>query len=193
MKARRKLTRRKLEEAEFFLTQLRPNYNKDRKFDFYLSAFVSAARSVPWAMQAEYATRPGWREWYDAKKPDSEELRLFKGTTTVRNRSQKAGALRTLSHVKVAGLVMPNGDEMLPKEILARAMREGIPAKIGGVSGKYTVEYVIDGQLIMLLAKKVIFERQLQEFPGEDILDVCDRYYKAISALVAQCEARFDA
>ncbi len=57
-------------------------------------------------------------------------------------------------------------------------MRDGIPAKIGGSSGKFTLEFVIEGQPIMLFAEGVIFKRQLEEFPGENILDVCKKYYK---------------
>lgn len=193
MGKRANLTRRKLEEAEFFLGQLRPNYNKERKFDFYLSAFISAARSVTWVMKAEYAKVPGWKEWRETHKSDSDEARLFKGTTAVRNRTQKTGALKTLSKVKVGGLSLPNGDEALAKEILGRAAREGIPAKIGGSPGKFTLEYVIEGQPVVLLAENLLFKRHLEEFPDENIVDVCERYYKAISALVADCEARFDA
>ena len=193
MENRRKLTRRKLQEAEFFLAQLKPNYNKDRKFDFFLSAFISATRSVPWAMRSEYSKVPGWKEWYEARKPAPEEERVLQGTTAVRNRTQKIGALKTLSKVKVAGLSLPNADQALAKEMLEHAMRDGIPAKIGGSSGKFTLEFVIEGQPIMLFAESVIFKRQLEEFPDENILDVCKKYYKSIAALVTECEARFDA
>lgn len=87
-------TRRKLEEAKFFLDQLRPNYGKEKKFDFYLSAFISAARSITWVMGAEYGDVPGYKDWFDGLQPSEEEERLLKGTNTLRVRTQKQGASR---------------------------------------------------------------------------------------------------
>ena len=52
-------TKHKLEEAKFFLEQLRANYGKLKKFDYFLSAFISSARSVTWVMRNEYSSVPG--------------------------------------------------------------------------------------------------------------------------------------
>jgi len=58
-------TRRKLSEAEFFLRKLTTHQqqvfqNEPEAFGFYLSAFLSAARSVSFVLQAEQ------KERYDA-------------------------------------------------------------------------------------------------------------------------------
>ena len=185
------LTRRKLQEAKFFLGLLKPNYTKEQKFDFFLSAFVSAARSVTWVMRSEYSDTPGWSEWHRTRQLDSAEEQLFKGTTIVRNRTQKLGALKTLMGATVAGVYLANGDEVAANNIFKQAAQDGLPAKIGGSSGKYTIELMIEGRPVVLYAREVQFDRRLEEFPGKHILDVCKRYYESLAKLVNECEARF--
>ncbi len=83
MSAHGHLTQFKLDEARFFLDHLAPNYGKERKFDFFLSAFISAARSVTWVMKAEYADVEGWAAWFHLvrlrrrKPPYSKAPRTF--------------------------------------------------------------------------------------------------------------------
>jgi len=67
-------TQRKLREAQFFYGRLvdskdlmGPDRNEPDAFSFYLSAFMSAARSVPWVLQCEE------KEKYEAWKPKWEE------------------------------------------------------------------------------------------------------------------------
>ncbi len=60
------MTRRKLAEAKFFLAHLeeqRTTQHDWAAFTFYFSAFISAARSVPWVFRAED------RELYDRVQP----------------------------------------------------------------------------------------------------------------------------
>jgi hypothetical protein len=144
-------------------------------------------------MCAEYKRVPGWKHWYDERKPTTEEARIFKGTTDVRNRTQKAGALRTVSKITVAGLSLPNGDNAQLKSIIDRARRDGIAAQISGSGSNYTLKLQVEGQPVILAARKVQMERELAEFPGQDILRICDQYYGMVSQLVTDCEKRFDA
>lgn len=193
MSARGHLTQLKLDEAKFFLDQLKRNYGKERKFDFLLSAFVSAARSVTWVMGTEYADVGGWRTWFDSLAPSKEEAALLKGTNAVRIRTQKLGPLQTTSSVKVDGLTIPG--EYLPRvtRAIAKSPTGEIPAHIGGSAGKFFVEMDIDGERIRFPAANVSIERNLEEFPGENILVVCNAYYFALESLVRQCRGKFDA
>jgi len=66
-------TRQKLEEAAFFLAKVKEHYfdvldeeEQARPFLYYLSAFVSAARSVTWVMRSEYSALEGWATWYQS-------------------------------------------------------------------------------------------------------------------------------
>ena len=98
-------TQTKLEEAKFFYGHLvneqnRPPTNlalsqaQPKVFLFYLSAFISAARSIPWVMQNEQ------REKYDKWLPTwertrtEEDLDLLQLTNDVRQMSSNERALR---------------------------------------------------------------------------------------------------
>jgi hypothetical protein len=56
----------KLFEAEFFLAQLRDTSRLSFEANCYFSAFVSATRSVTFAMQASLKGVPGFKNWYDS-------------------------------------------------------------------------------------------------------------------------------
>ena len=74
-------TRAKLNEARFFLGELERTYyeyverlellSKNNPeppvCQYYLSAFISSARSVMWVMRSEYQNLGGWEEWYQSR------------------------------------------------------------------------------------------------------------------------------
>jgi hypothetical protein len=82
-------TKTKLEEAKFFNGLLRNEQNKppghlaaaqpNKAFLFYLSAFMSAARSIPWVMQNEDKEKyDKWlREWENTLTKDDRDLLKF--------------------------------------------------------------------------------------------------------------------
>lgn len=139
-------TEHKLAEAEFFLRQLEASHKAHSAFDFYLSAFISAARSVTWIMRAECSKKPGWKEWFKAQEPDREGNKLLKAFTKIRNESQKQRPRPSTIYV------------------LGR----------GGTDRMKMV-------------------RVLHEFPTEDILAVCKRYFFLLANLVADGKKKFSA
>jgi hypothetical protein len=92
-------TNHKLGEAKFFLDQLTPNYGKLKKFDYFLSAFISSARSVLWVMRNEYDAVPGWEAWFDARKPNTEEEALLKARTKFELEQKKKDHCKRLQHL----------------------------------------------------------------------------------------------
>ena len=61
-------TQHKAREAEFHLRQAKEHYQSDDHFAFYLSAFLSAARSITFHMQKQYGKKEGFPEWYCVEK-----------------------------------------------------------------------------------------------------------------------------
>ena len=185
-------TRYKLEEAEFFLGFLETNYGKQKKFDFYLSAYFGAARAVTWIMRSEYSKVEGWEDWFKRLESDAEEERLLAGIKDLRNRSLKSEPLRTLVETHLGDLYTDTpGEHAEAEKIMGRIVRENIPMAIGGSSGKYRIEAVIDGRPVCLHVRQAMFHRRLKEFPDEHILTICNKYYKFLKRIVAECEARF--
>ena len=58
-------TRRKLQETHFFFLGTKELLRaQSRNFEFYLNAFVNAARSVTFVMQKEFGKQEGFDEWW---------------------------------------------------------------------------------------------------------------------------------
>lgn len=57
-------TRHKVREAEYFLGQMKQTFENADEFYWNLSAFFSAARSITFYMQEQYAHQDGFTEWY---------------------------------------------------------------------------------------------------------------------------------
>ena len=68
----------KLGEAEFFLNEMKNNLQNTRILSYYVSAFVSAARSVTLFMQKEYSRTPGFDEWYSRQVESMKQDPIWK-------------------------------------------------------------------------------------------------------------------
>ena len=186
-------TQFKLDEAKFFLEQLQPNFGRERKFDYYLSAFISAARSVTWIMRAEFGSLDGWEEWFDQLTASNEEYELLRGTNAVRIRSQKQAALRTMGVPEITRAKITKEQSQRIKEALASATDGEVKGTLRGSNGHYFIEFEIDGEALRIAVESVAKHRGLREFPARDILSVCNAYYRYLESIVQQCRDRFDA
>jgi|GEM_PF-2578877 len=85
-------TERKLDEARFFLEKLNVN---DPYFDYYLSAFLNAARSTSWVMRHEFHLAPGWEDWFKQTSITDQERALLRRINDLRIESTKKSGLKT--------------------------------------------------------------------------------------------------
>ena len=65
-------TKYKLSEATYFLGQMQVTKENKDKFQYTLSAYISALRSVTYFMQKEYAHIPNFSGWYESKRSPME-------------------------------------------------------------------------------------------------------------------------
>ncbi|MEW5930775.1 MAG: hypothetical protein AB1941_25215 [Gemmatimonadota bacterium] len=82
----------KIAETDFFLERLIESQNFSA-FPFYFSAFVSAARSVTFALQAVMAEIPGFNDWYASERRALQDSSLAKFFVQLRNHLQKVGSV----------------------------------------------------------------------------------------------------
>lgn len=80
----------KIYEADFFLEEFDhcSNFFTAR---YYLSAFVSAARSVTFAMQASLHGHPGFSDWYEQQRQRLQSDATARFFVQARNEAQKIG------------------------------------------------------------------------------------------------------
>jgi len=89
-------SQRKLDEAAFFLTQLREGEGKEPEFGYYLSAFLSALRSVGLVLQSDLRGRFGERFdiWWQTARAALPKPRIpFRLVVELRNQALKEGEL----------------------------------------------------------------------------------------------------
>ena len=100
----------KFNEAAYFYNGMLAERTNPVVFPFYLSAFVSALRSVTYYLQKQYATEPRFAEWYGRKQEE------MKADPVLRMLHEKRN---TALHVEPFDLCFKQGFKM--------------PAKYGGV------------------------------------------------------------
>lgn len=81
----------KVEEADYFLGRMKEAYSDIGEFRFLFSAFVSAARSVTFSLQAVMSGYPDFDSWYQPRQGRLRESRLARFFVDIRNHMQKVG------------------------------------------------------------------------------------------------------
>ncbi|MDA0270091.1 MAG: hypothetical protein O2798_01970 [Chloroflexi bacterium] len=81
----------KLLEADYFLEALCREPLSPVEASFYFSAFVSAARSVTFALQAVMKVAPGFSSWYEHRRVRLGANPTARWFVTTRNLNQKLG------------------------------------------------------------------------------------------------------
>ncbi|WP_444903842.1 hypothetical protein ACJJIU_00345 [Microbulbifer sp. CnH-101-E] len=184
-------TNHKLDEAKFFLKKMEENYTSS-EFDFYLSAFISACRSVLWVLAAECKKINGWEDWYKSLKPDEKEKEFLKATNELRVRSEKHSPLVT--DLLGLAVIPPDAISILP-EPLKEALKEAfLSGKWENLDIKIHTKSDIPKEssnrhFIPFLSTNAY--RQVPEFEGQDILKVCSRYYNQVTGIVDQSKLKF--
>jgi len=74
----------KYDESYFFLDKMRQA--EGDHFEYYLSAFLTAGRSITLALQSEYSDDSEFEEWYPKKREEMEDDPLFDFMKKLRNR-----------------------------------------------------------------------------------------------------------
>jgi hypothetical protein len=181
-------TRQKLDEAAYFLEKVREHYfdvlaDEGRPLVYYVSAFVSAARSVAWVMRSEYGRSNGWEAWYRAREPALEDRPLLRQFAEIRNRSQKAQPLRIAIrlHASPVGEAPPTAEER--------------PAQRSPKLQQYRITITAQDppsrEARSMEARLDAIECSLPELGEDDLLYCCSRYLELLKELVEECQARF--
>ena len=182
-------TRRKFDEANFFCERMEEQRFSHPQFDYYLSAFISAARSALWVMRSEYHLVPGWEGWYQTKQASPVEEAFLRKVNHVRVRSEKTHPIE--AHIAVVisiplERVTPELKERLESATGERVWLTVLPITEGG---EITLpdDFIINAFVGTLDS----VERHIDEFPGEDFVEVCRRYLRFPEEVITECETNY--
>jgi hypothetical protein len=161
-------TQKKLRETYFFLGQLREKAKAFRldteEFEFFLSAFLSAARSVTFALQAEEKEKyDAWLpQWFQNRSEEDQELLEF--MRVQRNVEQKRGGAEfsvTLEDVPVTEVRMDSRGH----PAYYGFFWSGVPGTPPPRVGRYVRQFELSGSPV-------------------EVVQACDRYATLLRELV---------
>ncbi|MCK5493540.1 MAG: hypothetical protein KAJ14_10560 [Candidatus Omnitrophica bacterium] len=167
-------TRDKLNEAKFFLEEMKRVSLDVDKFRYMFTAFLAASRSITQIMQKEYSGIDGFKEWYAKKQEEMKNNGDLKYLLRQRNISSHIRPIlprpiRAIDH-------LTTGDEMTVV-----------------ITGTGNINNLVKAVVYTPPIKETIsttyyFEDMLEK--GKDVVTVCQEALKAIENIVNECENR---
>ena len=182
-------TERKLGEAKYFLKQLTPNFVY---FDYILSAYLNAARSVTWVMRHEFNKVAGWEDWFKSCQISDKEKKLLKDINNFRILSAKKTGIKT-DHFFIKGLfVVENEEDYTKVEKMNSEFEEGdiVQMTISDENDEefYSKSHDEDDFSIMLRRKD---EDENSLFSRKSISNLCNDYYIFLKKQVDICVGNY--
>ncbi|CAG1770697.1 hypothetical protein [Geobacter sp.] len=163
-------TRHKVKEAEFHLQNAQEHYQEDEVFSYFLSAFLSAARSITFYMQKQYGKVSGFPEWYcieQIKMVADAELKYLNEARVedVHRKPVHTGATRA-SSCGIDAILLKEGEEC--------------PLSTETVVSQDTTE-----------SQNVTLRRYFADRDYIETIEFCSSQLSKLTTLVAECESRF--
>jgi hypothetical protein len=167
-------TKMKLEEARFFYRRLiecreKPLSSESNGFQFYLSAFMQAARTVPWRLKKEEKEK--YLAWLPTWKVTPEETALLKFTNDRRIDEVHRGGIETIVEWQDIDIYDLLKSSPVHSRIFDSAHDESMPAgarPLRGGSVTFPAHY---------------FDR---EGVKEDVIETCNKYLDYLERFVQE-------
>jgi hypothetical protein len=181
-------TEYKLEEAKFFLNLMTKHRGRFHQFNFYFSAFISAANSVYFVMKKEFVRTPGWAAWQRQKAQElSEEANdLLRRTRDMRNHSLKRGTLRAgaLTKLKVPKPHIERLRNVGPGDFMLQGTLQNL---------KVVHRHSVTGELTFFpfTTAKTFARVEPQYMNYRNLLLECHKYYDLLAPFVGECVEKF--
>jgi hypothetical protein len=180
-------TQEKLLEAEYFLKQMKEVRADRAAFKYNLSAFLSAARSVTFYMQKEFARVLGFDEWYKAEQEKMQRDPGMRFFVEARNLTLKQQHVPTRADIRVEitdsigvsdsiGTVVKRDDgteERMDSE------RTEATSSTQPQRSDTKVEW------------RWYFADPPPGYGDQEVITLCAAYVSTLEALVNRCEAQF--
>ena len=159
----------KLGEADFFYERLRRVEDSPRIYSYYLSAFLSASRSVLQYAHAEACDLPGGLAWYEAEMANSPLLKYLRDKRDV---NIHAGPV-----IPFVTIATSDSGSFAEASLLEESQSDG------SLSSKHTPS---EGPSTPQVTR-AMFTHVFGDWPGnETVTELCARYLDELYALAAR-------
>lgn len=174
-------TREKLDEAAYFLKQLKKNQSDKQSVQCNLSAFLSSARSVTYVMQSEFSQIEGFKEWYV-----KERLKLKKSQQMILLNEKRVITIHK-KPIKPKGNVSINITESMNitsyVEIFAQNP-DGTKKLVSSTKPK-------EKHKPMSTKTEIKYEWHYDDYQQQDVITISEEQLSTLRALVDDCEKQF--
>ena len=186
-------TRDKLNEASFFLSQMKIATNNKDSFRYYLSACVSALRSVTFFMQKEYAHTTNFSSWYNEKQT---QLKADKISAFFNDQRVNTNHIRPIATLSQYQFYSPSID--LTKLTPGVGITFNVTNSVDE-DGKPTVQVhnIVDPSGAVAGEASAETQWLFNELPqddnpdNKDVLTLCEEQLHKLQKLVSECESLF--
>ena len=164
----------KLDEARYFLGQMQDT-KMEPEFQYNLSAFLSAARSVTIYLQKQYAGEPEFDKWYSKKQEEMRNSPLFEAMKEARNHALKEDyPIVQELHVNVSG------EENL-EELSLRAHGE-----VGTMLPRLSDSFDVDGHDVEIWRLSVLSQLLDEEHQNKPLCGLCSAYLDELESILSE-------
>ena len=186
-------TKEKLDEALYFLLQMRNNYVDRRNFIFNMNAFLNSARNITFTLQAELGNLPDFSKWYRKEQEKMKEDALFSFFNDLRVISvHKKGVPKHKLSLTIA-YVIPKDGINFKKTSIVRVLQKFTSEdkkEMGELGLLVPSENGSEKRLAPThtLVTDWQFENPPKDYEGADILALSIYYYYKLKELVEAAE-----
>ncbi len=185
-------TRDKLNEASYFLEQMKEKQSDRDAFKHNLSAFLSAAQSVTWFMQKEFNKAPGFKEWYEKKQEVMKQDGDMKVFNKKRRMTIHIEPVKPRARVDVT-IYVPTANitvSALPPTVITTKADGTIERRVEPEPTLSPITPVSDETKA---EGKAVTEWRwyFKELRDKDVVTTCEEHLKKLEALVVECESLF--
>jgi predicted P-loop ATPase/GTPase len=182
-------TRHKLEEARFFFDEMKRNLEDDKIFSFYLSAFITAARSIiDNFMQKEFKNITGFTEWYQSKQEiiQSDDFKFF---NQMRVATVHTNRIKPNKEVYMGITESPIS---VTDSVDVKVVRAGYLVEEHSSQDTKKTDTLSEPLEKNVSASSKAVKRHFKEYPEKKLDELCQRYLQDLTKLVDECEQQFN-
>jgi hypothetical protein len=185
-------TRNKLNEASYFLEQMKNKQSDRDAFRYNLSAFLSAARSVTWVMKKEFDKAPGFEKWYEKAQGDMNKDSCMKFFNEKRRMTIHIEPVKPQARVDVT-IYVPAVNitaSTLPPTVTTSTADETTGKR---VKPELTTSFVTPASVATTADGEAVTKWRwyFKELPDKDVATACEEHIKKLEDLVVGCESEF--
>jgi len=168
-------TRDKLNEAKYFLEEMKRVSSDPDKFRYELTAFLAASRSITQIMQKEFSEKTGFPDWYAKKQKEMES------NSTLRYLHRQ----RAITYHERPVLSYPiRVTDQISDSTGMQVVLMGTGSNVSSFSS------YIDFPTIQPITKIRYYFDDIPE-KEKDVITICQEALNALETIVIECETKF--